>query len=529
MRENLREKLAQTAAHKQWNSIEIKDYHGINLPLSALHSERSCGIGEFLDLIPMVHWCKEVGLSIIQLLPLNDTGLGTSPYDALSANALNPIFLSMHALPGVEQIYNYKDKLSKIQYWSRTPRVKFHIVRELKNVFFKEYVPHLAPQIIETEEYQTFVKQHENWLKPYALFRTLKQVHFWKRWQAWPTILQEPTPEVLRSLEEDYAEQMQFHQILQFLCFSQMEKVKRESEGNGVYLKGDIPILISKDSVDVWCEKHLFNLELDVGAPPDVYVKEGQHWGFPLYNWEEMEKRDFHWWRARIEVSSSLYHFYRIDHIVGFFRLWGIPPTKTPSEGSFFPKEAEKWIPHGKKILSMMLESSPLLPIGEDLGIVPDMFKEEMHKLGICGTKIMRWERLWETDKSFIDPKTYDPLSMTTVSTHDSDTLKLWWRHYTQEAKDYCVFKGWSYEPFLSDERLEEILKDSHSSGSLFHINLLNEYLALYPDLVSYAPNLERINIPGKVLDTNWTYRFVPSVEDLVSNIELKERIKSLF
>lgn len=525
---NLEDRLYKTAAGLQWKNIAVANHHGICLPLSALHSNKSSGIGEYFDLLPLIAWCKEIGFDVIQLLPLNDTGLGVSPYDSISAFALSPLYLSLSALPELNRINNYVEKIGKIQYWSRTPRVKFHIVRELKNVFFKEYIPHVFPILSETKEYKKFLQEHQSWLEPFALFKALKEKNYWKSWEDWPHLYKTPSQDTYQDLLRENIDVCNFHKMLQFLCFSQFEQVKRVADENNILLKGDIPILISRDSADVWYHRQIFWLHLDAGAPPDMYSRDGQHWGFPLYDWEEIEKEDYKWWKDRLAIASHLYHLYRIDHVVGFFRMWGIAKGKPPKEGTFYPPEEEKWIPHGKRIMEMMLRSAPILPIGEDLGLVPDSVKKTLYELGICGTKMMRWERRYETDGSFISPKDYEPITMTTVSTHDSDTLQLWWRHFPKEAKLFSEFKGWDYKPFLSLERHKEILKDAHHSASLFHINLLQEYLALFPELISKNLNEERINIPGKVLDTNWTYRFRPSIEEMTQHPPLKGCMKEL-
>lgn len=524
----LEETLHNSAAKRQWEKIAICKHHGICFPLFSIHSQSSCGIGEYLDLIPMLEWCHQIGMDVIQLLPLNDTGLGTSPYDSLSAFALNPIHLSMTSLPELSRIINYQDKLKKIAYWTRTARVKHHIVRELKNVFFKEYVPNVFPYISQTDDYKSFIKTHQDWLEPYALFKAIKEKQYWKGWEEWPSNLKSPGQSSYQELLETHKDAVNYHSFLQYLCFKQFERVKEKANELGVLIKGDIPILISKDSADVWYHRHLFLLHLAAGAPPDMYTRDGQHWGFPLYDWEALEKSNYLWWRRRLEVASNLYHIYRIDHVVGFFRMWAIPQGKTPKEGSFIPPEESRWIPHGRKIMEMMLHASSLLPIGEDLGLVPPEVKHCLYSLGICGTKMMRWERRYDTDGGFISPADYEPMTMTTVSTHDSDTLQLWWKHFPKEAKLFSEFKSWPYEPFLSLEKHKEILYDSHHSASLFHINLLQEYLALYPELVSKNPTDERINIPGKILDTNWTYRYIPNIEELTTNVPLIQTMKEI-
>ncbi|MFN0064728.1 MAG: 4-alpha-glucanotransferase [Chlamydiales bacterium] len=528
MRQSLREKLLKTETGEQWMRIREGNHHGIALALSSVRSEKSCGIGEYLDLIPLIQFCQEIGFSILQLLPINDTGLGVSPYDSISAYALNPLFLSLTALPELERIPNYTEKLSKVAYWNRTNRVKFHIVRELKNVFFKEYIPTVFPILSEHTDYTNFLKEHQSWLESYALFKALKEKNFWKSWEDWPSLHKTPSQTTYKDLLDEHKEACNFHKMLQFLCFSQLTQVKKFANKHDVLLKGDIPILISRDSADVWRWRHLFWLHLAAGVPPDMYTREGQHWGFPLYDWNQMEKEGYEWWQERVKIASLLYNLYRIDHVVGFFRMWGIPLGSLPKDGCFYPADEESWVLNGKKLMEMIVKAAPILPIGEDLGIVSWEIKQCLCDMGIAGTKLMRWERRYETDGGFISPEDYEPISMTTVSTHDSDTLQLWWRHYPKEAKLFSEFKGWDYKPFLTLERQREILRDSHTSASIFHINLLQEYLALFPDLVSENPSDERINIPGKILDANWTYRFRPTVEQIVGNIALKELMRTI-
>jgi 4-alpha-glucanotransferase len=521
---NIEEQLFQTPAGAHWRRIGARHHHGICLPLFALHSKKSCGIGEYYDLIPMIGWCKEIGMDVIQLLPLNDMGLGTSPYNAISAFALSPLYLSLIALQGLDLVPDHEEKLSKIQYWSRTTRVKYHIVRELKFAFLREYFSRIFPEISTTSSYQNFIDQNP-WLQPYALFKALKEVNFWKSWEDWPIPLKSPSENSYIELLREHKSASDFHIFLQYLCYEQMEAVKKIASEKGIHLKGDVPILTGRDSADVWHHRHIFLLHLAAGAPPDMYAREGQYWGFPLYDWEELEKYDYRWWRERLQVASHLYNLYRLDHVVGFFRMWAIALNKPAREGSFIPASEEEWLPLGRKLMEMMLKTAPIFPIGEDLGLVPTSVKECLYDLGICGTKMMRWERRWQTDGDFIPVDEYQVTTMTTVSTHDSDTLQLWWRHFPKEAKLFADFKGWPYEPFLSLEHHEEILRDSHHSTSLFHINLLQEYLALFPELVSQNPNNERINIPGKILDTNWTYRFKPSVEQIIEHLPLKQKI----
>lgn len=510
---------------KQWDLVGRRHHHGLCTPLFSLHSEESCGIGEYTDLIKLLPFLEAIGFDVLQLLPLNDTGEDPSPYMGLSAFALNPIHLGLSQLQAVDQVPQFQEKLKTLRAYNKSPRVNYREVRTLKMAFLKEYYAHTFEKLATDEYYQFLQKQHY-WLENYALFKALKEKQGGKNWEEWPE--EERNPQNVQKLMEENREAMRFHSFCQYLCFLQLAHVKKAA-GNKFLIKGDIPILVSRDSAEVWgVARHHFILDKAAGSPPDMYAQEGQYWGFPLYNWKELEKCGFDFWKQRLNYATELYHLYRLDHVVGFFRLWSIPLQKKALEGSFLPSEEKEWIPLGRKILEMMLDSSSMLPIAEDLGTVPPSVRRCLSALGIPGTKVMRWERRWEEDRGFIPTTSYPPESMTTVSTHDSETLQIWWRDNPEEARLYAQFKGWDYAPTLSLEHHGDILKESHHSGSLFHINLLQEYLALVPELGSSQLEEERINIPGKILETNWTYRYRPSIEALLHHTALKEILKRI-
>jgi 4-alpha-glucanotransferase len=364
--------------------------------------------------------------------------------------------------------------------------------------------------------------QNNPWIKGYALFKVLKEKNRWQSWEEWEDDLRYPSDELLDKLFDLHLGELSYHIFVQYFCFQQMENVKKRADKKKVYLKGDIPILLSRDSADVWLNQKLFLLQYAAGSPPDMYSKEGQYWGFPLYNWDESQRTNDIWWRTRIKVAEPFYHLYRIDHIVGFFRIWGIPLGEKANKGHFTLSDPKKWIPQGKRIMLMMLEASSMLPIGEDLGTVPPEVRICLQELGICGTKVMRWERYWDEDKRFIPIKDYIPESMTTVSTHDTEIVPVWWQKNLEDsAEDFAAFKQWPYLPKITYEQEKEILWDSHHTTSLFHINLLQEYLALVPGMSWDNLENEQINIPGVILKRNWSYRFRPSVEEIIANQDL--------
>jgi 4-alpha-glucanotransferase len=198
-------------------------------------------------------------------------------------------------------------------------------------------------------------------------------------------------------------------------------------------------------------------------------------------------------------------------------------------EGTFEPEDPKLWIAHGEKILRMMLDSVSMLPIGEDLGVIPPEVRICLLKLGICGTKVMRWERDWHAPgQPYIPFDQYPKASMTTLSTHDSEQLELWWATHPEEAKVFAEMKGWDYTRDLSNERYRQILWDSHHTSSLLHINLLQEYLALFPELRSGNFEDERINVPGVISNRNWSCRYSSSVEHLVEHGGLKQLMRDL-
>jgi 4-alpha-glucanotransferase len=518
---DLEEQLLSCPAQKQWRQIGVKHHHGIDISLAALHSSDSGGIGEYTDLIPMIDWCHEIGFDVLQLLPINDSDTDPSPYSALSAFALHPIYMALRDLPYAKEDKLFQDDLVSLQELQGGRRVRYQQVRKRKDEVMRAYLHRHGQKILGLDDYLYFMESNP-WLKAYTLFKALKQLNGGRNWMDWNVSYEE----VESSDTSAFAKEIEFHSLIQFFCFQQMHKVKEYAEQKGVFIKGDIPILVNKDSAEVWSEPSLFFCDVEAGAPPDMYEENGQNWGFPTYNWEARGHSGYNWWRQRLDIAEKIYSLYRLDHVVGFYRIWTIDKGKKTSEGYFDPKDESKWLPQGDKILRMMIEHSAMLPIAEDLGTVPDDVRKNLEELGICGTKVMRWERNWGTDQKYIDPKEYNPISMTTVSTHDSPTIEQWWRDYKDDGIAFSEKMEWNYEENLSKEQHSEILKESHESASLFHINLLQEYFPLVPFMT--WPNIddERINVPGTVNETNWTYRYRPSVEKIVANEELKEIMK---
>lgn len=526
-RQTISDQIANSSSSTQWKKIGVRHHHGIAVPLFSLHSTNSCGIGEYPDLIPLINWCPTVGLDTIQLLPLNDTGGDTSPYNAISAFALNPFHIGLTSLPYLSDHPELIAEIMTIPKNEGSLRVNYTLLREHKNSFLRNYFHKTREKIVQSQNYQEFLAR-SSWLKGYSLYKILKNRFEHQSWENWPMMWRNPTPELLDQLTAQETNALEYEYVIQYLCDYQLHAVKEIAESKGIFLMGDIPILISRDSADVWINGDLFLLEYSSGAPPDMYSIEGQNWGSPIYNWEVVSRQQYRWWIDRLNTASRYYQIYRVDHVVGFFRIWSIPQGLKSSQGHFIPEDPSIWNEHGRKILEIMLQNCEMLPIGEDLGIIPTETRKTLADLGICGTKVMRWERNWDQDGLYIPPHDYKPLGMTTVSTHDSETLQLWWKNQPIEAQLYAKSKGWAYQPELSLDNHTEILKASHHTGNLFHINLLQEYLALFPELTWAKLEDQRINIPGIISDENWSVRFKPSVEEIVNHEGLRLLMQKL-
>lgn len=499
--------IENTQASAAWEKIGVRHHHGMQVPLLSLWSEKSCGNGEFLDLLPMIDWLAEMGMDVLQLLPLNDSGEDPSPYNALSATALHPIYLSLHALPNI----------GKLPTFPQVERIEYSKVLEGKEAFLRGYVSQETERITKEEGYRVFISKRP-YLVNYAVYKVLRDkgaVHPLSKHER-------------RAFEKEHRGAVSYHLIVQYLCHQQLSMVKKHAEAKEVFLKGDIPILLSPDSADVWANREFFHLEEEAGSPPNRFDPPGQNWRFPLYNWAAMEENHFEWWRMRVQAAADYFHLYRLDHILGFFRIWAIPKGTPPSAGRFVPDDEALIEAQGRKLLETLLSFSTMLPIGEDLGNPPPCVRETMRELGIPGTKIFRRYRNWDTDASYVPYQDYPPLSLSTVSTHDIETVHLWWESFPEEAQAYAAYKGWTYHATLTQEEQQEILYDNHHSGSLFHINLLQEYLALFPELTWDDPQKERINLPGTESPFNWTYRYRSSIERLAAHSPLKKAIQSI-
>ncbi|KAL6052916.1 4-alpha-glucanotransferase dpe2, variant 3 [Balamuthia mandrillaris] len=304
---------------------------GAAVPVFSLRSENGLGVGEFPDIKLLIDWAKLVGLQLIQLLPVNDTtahGMwwDSYPYSAISVFALHPIYLNLQQLDPPANV------LKKIQRHVKAMKgdapLDYERVMAIKNKYLKRIYSHYKQAWLHSSELKAFVKEHESWLPAYALFSYLKELNSTADFHKWPkytTITEEVIATLTSPTSDIYEDNIAYHYFVQYHLSRQLSDASRYAAEKGVVIKGDLPIGVDPLSVDAWLHPHLFNLDKQTGAPPDYFAKYGQNWGFPTYNWEEMAKDNYSWWRQRLQVLSKYFHAYRIDHVLGFFRIWEIP------------------------------------------------------------------------------------------------------------------------------------------------------------------------------------------------------------
>ncbi|WP_165020721.1 4-alpha-glucanotransferase [Dysgonomonas sp. ZJ279] len=304
---------------------------GVSIPVFSLRSDNSFGIGEFSDIKKLIDWTSKTGQKVIQILPINDTTItytwtDSYPYNAISIYALHPIYLGLNEYPLKDQkLYNkYQKEAGEL---NTLANVDYDKVIILKWKYLTDLFAECGNDILKSKEYTEFYKKNEEWLFPYACFSYLRDKHKTANYSLWKanSVYNESKLKKLIDTEDGAKTCIDLLCFTQFLLHKQLVEVKEYAHTNGVILKGDIPIGISRDSVEAWVEPHLFNLDVQTGAPPDDFSVNGQNWGFPTYNWDEMAKDGYQWWIKRFRKMADYFDAYRIDHILGFFRIWEIP------------------------------------------------------------------------------------------------------------------------------------------------------------------------------------------------------------
>ena len=510
---------------------------GTAVPVFSLRSESDFGIGEFNDLKDLVDWAVKTGQCIIQILPINDTTRkgewkDSYPYSPVSSFALHPIYIHLQDL-GIKETAAFKKEQQEL---NALPEIDYPRVYKSKMALVRKAFTARGQKDLESAACRKFIKENAYWLDEYAEFCAKRDGN-------------EP----------------EYHKWIQFHLDKQLSAQVKYARSKGISLKGDLPIGVSQDSADAYYHPELFNLDSSAGAPPDYFSQDGQNWGFPTYNWDEMAKDDYAWWKSRLRKMSQYFDAFRIDHILGFFRIWEIPAEqksglmghfnpalpysadeiyfmRLPREGLFHedPRHPGFWQPlikpdtsrlewwqkdrfdalytdffyhrhddfwrrNAERKLPELLSASGMLACGEDLGMVPDCVPGVMDHWKILSLEMT------QMDKGHAWPA----LSVCATSSHDMSTLRM------QNAE---AGKG-----DMAPWEVKRVLWDHLSSQCMLAIFPLQDWVAIDEKLRRPDFMEERVNQPADP-NHHWRYRFHLPLSELTSEkaSELNVQIEGL-
>ena len=548
-----------------------KKIAGVLVPLFALRRDDDMGIGDLGALREFIDWIAEIGFTLVQLLPINETGADNSPYNAISSMAIEPT--TLHLAPGSPEDLthnDFADSLSEIDLPGlRRGRVKYRQVKELKQRILEKAFANFSARADEKRqsEFRRFCEEESSWLHDYALFRVLMEQNKGSAaWDQWPP--QHQTIESARNWLRDLSQEKQpavtrrldFFCYVQWIAHQQWRDVKAHAEQRSVALMGDIPFGVSYYSADVFSRPNEFMLDWFGGAPPEPYFKDdaftqkwGQNWGIPLYRWSAMRANNFQWWRERVRGTRRIFHLFRIDHVQGFYRVYAFP-WRAQRNKEFLPLDQHQMLeqtggraPHfvprddetpehreankheGEEYLRVIMDEAGAARVGgEDLGVVPDYVRPSLQSLGIAGFKIPQWEM---RDGMIIPGDTYDRLSVATYATHDHEPIRALWENafdtpdsdLEQQARatleKIALFTGLNSKIDQLDYE-----KDFYPAvmDALFRCNSWIA-IVMITDLLARP---YRFNVPGTRANLNWTRRIQRSIAKLRSSRKEQKRMQ---
>lgn len=453
------------------HGMQMQRMSGVLIPLFSMRrAEGDAGIGDLAALEDWVRWAAEHRVGFLQLLPVNAVGEDDcpSPYSAISSVALEPLYLTLEQVPGMPlPLPPYAEDLPPTQMPGGRDFVDYARVRTYKRYHLKRAFAHFetsSQYAAQRAEFDAWVTAQGTWLQDFAAFRVLSIAFGTNAWWLWPVQDTDVARFIVESTD-DSRRQKRYQQWLQWLCAQQWARVRALADSLGVKLMGDVPIGISVASADVFFERYLFDMNWSGGAPAEgnfaedpFTAKWGQNWGIPLYRWDVMEKDGFAWWTRRIRKLAEVFKMYRIDHVLGFYRIYAFPwmPDRNQEFLNLSADEAAArcegrrpgfrprpdWtaedrranLMQGDYLLRQLLKAVPgQLVIGEDLGCVPDYVRPDLSRLRIAGFKIPHWEI--DEKQHIIKGQSYNPCSFATYATHDFPPICTDWDEWYSHVK----------------------------------------------------------------------------------------------
>ena len=533
---------------------------GVLVPLFALRGANDLGCGDTGALCEFISWAADAGFRVVQLLPVNETGADNSPYNAISSVAIEPTTIDVTALDDLqpEEIESVagRHRAGELRQGPVNWRTVKALKRGLLRLAFANFSRRSgAGKDGRARSFTAFTEEEAAWLDGYALFRLMMELHGSEKWDAWPEEVRNAAsarrwlkalpPEKRTELEQE----LLHFKYVQWLAFTQWREVRAYATAHGVQLMGDVPIGVNYYSADVWSAPDLFDLRWSCGAPPepafldDEFIQNwGQNWGVPLYRWSRHRATDFKWWRQRVRKIREGFHIFRIDHVLGFFRIYAFP-WRPERNAEFFPlaKDEAKERTRGELprfhdyaddtpahcdanraqgealLAELQDEAGAGALVGEDLGTVPDYVRPSLLSLDIPGFKVPLWEA--EADMRLTPGDQYPRCSVATFATHDHDPLSVTWEKWMsviraalneperlgaarnvawRESRRLAAWAGVEVPCITPFEDVHERLL-----AGLFRSN---SWLAavMITDLLGIGL---RFNVPGSVGDGNWSAR----------------------
>lgn len=647
---------------------------GTTIPVFSLRSEGSCGVGDFGDLKQFITWAAETGQRAVQILPINDTTMtGTwmdsYPYNSISIYAFHPMYIDLRQLPPLDDEEAMKTFERRRITLNGLSQVDYEKVNQVKRKYLHEVFLQEQEHLPENAGFQAFVQKNEEWLLPYAAFSVLRDRNGTADFRQWGknSVYREENIRRLAAPESPYHQDILFYYFLQYQLHVQLLDACTYGRSRGVIVKGDIPIGISRNSVEAWVEPYYFNMNGQAGAPPDAFSLDGQNWGMPTYNWQVMEKDRYRWWQRRFRKMAEYFTAYRIDHILGFFRIWEIPfhsvhgllgqfvpslpMTKeeiqsfgldldkermtrpyisdvwldqlfgdrahevrrtflkrlpdglyalrpecntqrkietlfagktSPADADlreklyklvsdvlfiadrddpnkyhpriavqtepvflhlsaneqqafnrlynhyYYQRHNEFWYHEAMKKLPVLLQSTPMLVCGEDLGMVPGCVPWVMNQLQILSLEIQRMPKMPGIE--FGKLESYPYLSVCTIGTHDMTTLRGWWKEDPALTDRFYhdELHYWGKTPEEAPGWLcEEIIRRHLQCPSMLCILTWQDWTAMDESVRNPDIDVERINVPANPRHY-WRWRMHITLEKLMSLTDFNSHIRRM-
>ncbi|MWC28114.1 4-alpha-glucanotransferase [Paenibacillus sp. MMS18-CY102] len=461
-------RLLQTNAAEQWKRIGTEQRVGVLMPLSSLYSSRSAGIGDFEDLKLAADWCARTGHTILQLLPLND--YYHSPYSTFSLFALDPMYTALDRLIGVPPS-ELKAEIKAIR--SRFPTglgcIDYDIKQAKLDLLYAVFSRLGLGDAVDHKAYRDFAAENSDWLDGYALYTALKYDYSPDSWENWEPAYRDAVPAALGAFALANETRVQFIKWLQWQLYEQLKAAKQYANSLGVHLMGDLFYIVSRDSADVWKRRECFWLDLVPGLPPEPAHMQGQRWGDqPVYHWDTVTEAGGLMER-RLQYCEHFYNIARLDTVSALFKMWYIPRT-APDElqgvpGFYYPDSSGDFSQRGREALAKLQGFTRMLLCAENLSPACLSYTPVIRALGVPPINFQRWDKDWDVRHDFIPPSELDPVTIFTLSNHDTSLWADWWEREAGTI-DASKLEGFCQQHQLDVTRIRHRLFDAKRSSA---------------------------------------------------------------